>query len=93
MAAVELSEVLMVVAMEDTMMSMAIEEIIEAEVEAKVVPGPMWHDEKGLVAELVFRNDMWCYMTKRNQQSPSQAILCNMISPNTLKLICSPEGG
>ena len=90
MATVELSEVLMVVAMEDTMVSMAMEETIEAAVEAKVVPGPMWHDEKGLVAELVFRNDMWCYMTKTNQQSPSQAILCNMISPNTLKLICSP---
>lgn len=34
------------------------EEIIEAAVEAKEVSGPMWLDEKGLVAELVFRNDM-----------------------------------
>jgi hypothetical protein len=89
-AAVELAEVLMVVAMQDTMVSMAMEDIIEAAVEAKVVPGPMWHDEKGLVAELVFRNDMRFYMITRNQQSPLQAILCNMIPPNTLKLICSP---
>lgn len=36
-AAVELAEV----AMEDTMVSMAMEEIIEAAVEAKVVPGSM----------------------------------------------------
>lgn len=86
----ELAEVLMVVAMQDTMVSMAMEDIIEAAVEAKVVPGPMWHDEKGLVAELVFRNDMRFYMITRNQQSPLQAILCNMIPPNTLKFICSP---
>lgn len=46
-AGVELVEVLMVVAMEDTV-AVVVVEIIEAIVEVKVVPGPMWPLRTGI---------------------------------------------
>jgi hypothetical protein len=84
MAGVELVEVLIVVFMEDNV-AVVVVEIIEAIVEVKVVAGPMWPLRTGV------RDDMWCYIGIRNQQLPLQTILCDMISPNTLRSICSPE--